>query len=99
MSTQALERYGTVFPYFIVADAERFVSFLEEVFDAKEISRAEMHGKIANIRLRIGTSTFMISDGAEEGPGAMKGAYFIYVEDADKTFAKLLDSIYPESSG
>jgi hypothetical protein len=77
MSMHIPEGYGTVPPYFIVADAERFVDFLEEVFDAKEISRAEMNGRIANVHIRIGTSTFMISDGSEEGLGTMKGAYYI----------------------
>jgi PhnB protein len=82
------EGYGTVFPYFIVTDAERFVDFLKNVFDAQEVGRTVMNGRIANVRIRIGTSTFMISESSEENLKAMKGAYYVYVEDADATFAR-----------
>jgi PhnB protein len=47
-----------------------------------------MNGRIANVRIRIGTSTFMISESSEENLKAMKGAYYVYVENADLTFAR-----------
>jgi PhnB protein len=84
------EGYGTLFPYFIVSDAEEFVTFLKNVFDATEVGRTVLNGRIANVRIRVGTSTFMISEASAEGLHATKAAYYIYVEDTDKTFAKAL---------
>jgi PhnB protein len=82
--------YGTVFPYFVVSDAEKFITFLKNVFDATEIGRSVMNGRIANVRIRIGTSSFMISEAGAEGLKVTAAAYYVYVEDTDKTFAKAL---------
>ena len=83
--------YGTVFPYFFVKDADRFVTFLKNVFDAVEVGRTVIpSGRIANARIRIGTSTFMVSEADPEQFGPTTAAYYIYVEDADATFVKAL---------
>jgi len=87
------ETYGTVFPYMLVAGADAFAEFLTRVFEATEIGRTVLPGgRIANIRIRIDTSTFMISeaDGAMMQP--MPGAYYVYVEDVDRTYAAALAS-------
>jgi PhnB protein len=85
------EGYGTVFPYFLVIDAEQFATFLKKVFDATEVGRSIMPGgRIANIRIRIGTSTFMVSEASELKP--MQAAYYIYVKDVDQTFAKAMSN-------
>lgn len=82
--------YGTVFPYFIVEDAARFADFLKGVYNAQELGRTVMpNGRIANIRIRIGTSSFMVSD-AQDGLAPTRGAYYVYVENADATFAQAL---------
>src|SRR5205814_353868 len=79
------EGYGTVFPYFIVSDANLFADFLKKAFDAEEMGRTVMpNGRIANIRIRIGTSTFMISAGGQDFK-PMPAACYIYVENADQT--------------
>jgi PhnB protein len=71
-----------------VSDADRFADFLKKAFDAKEVGRTVMpNNRIANIRIRIGTSTFMISE-AERGFKPTQGAYYIYVENADETFKR-----------
>ena len=83
------EGYGTVFPYFLVSDTEGFANFVKNVFDAREIGRTVMpDGRIANLRIRIGTSTFMVSGGENVNP--MSAAYYVYVENADQTFARAL---------
>jgi len=85
------EGFGTVFPYFMVEDAEGFITFLKNVFDAVEVGRTVMPpGRIANARIRIGNSTFMVSqvDAAERKPTS--GAFYVYVEDADAVYAKAL---------
>ena len=86
------EGYGTVFPYFVVDDAARFVDFLKNAFDADEVGRTVApNGRIANCRIRIGTSTFMVSEADRENFKSMTAAYYLYVENADRTFAKALD--------
>jgi len=85
------EGYGTVFPYFLVGDAEQFATFVKNVFDATEVGRTLMpNGRVANLRIRIGTSTFMVSEASDFKP--MQAAYYVYVKDADKTFAKALSN-------
>lgn len=84
------EGYGTVFPYIMVNDINQFVDFLRAVFDARELGRTVMpDGRVANCRLRIGTTSFMASAGGEGFP-PMPVMHYIYVEDADATFAKAL---------
>lgn len=84
------EGYGTVFPYLMVDDMTRFVDFVKNVFDAKELGRTTLpNGRVANCRLRIGTTSFMASAGSE-GFKPMPAMHYIYVEDTDATFAKAL---------
>ena len=84
------EGYGTVFPYIFVEDMDRFVDFLKNVFDAKELGRTVIPGRgVANCRIRIGTTSFMASEGGEGFP-PMPVAHYVYVENADATFAKAL---------
>ena len=83
------EGYGTVFPYMIVDGADDLAHFLTDVFDATELGRTTLpNGRIANIRIRIGTSTFMISEAQGGEIAAMPGAYYVYVDDVDATFDK-----------
>ena len=84
------EGYGTVFPYMVVGHAEAFVTFLKKVFGAKELGRTAFGGRIANVRIRIGTTSFMVSEAADENMKPTPAAYYVYVEDVDKTFAKAL---------
>jgi len=85
------EGYGTVFPYMIVNGAHDLANFLSEVFEADEVGRTTTpNGRIANIRIRIGTSIFMISDAGDGAMAAMPGSYYVYVDDVDGTFEKAL---------
>ena len=78
------EGFGTVFPYILVNRADEFVRFLKVVFDADELGRTELpDGRIANVRIRIGTSSFMVSEVDGESLKAMPAAYYIYVDDVD----------------
>jgi PhnB protein len=85
------EGYSTLFPYFVVNDAARFVDFVKNAFDANEVGRTvDPNGRIANCRIRIGTSTFMVNEADQENFKPMAAAYYLYVENADETFAKAL---------
>jgi PhnB protein len=85
------EGYGTVFPYMIVDRVDVLSDFLKRVFGATEEGRTVLpNGRIANVRIRIGTSTFMVSEAGDGGMRAMPGAYYVYVDDVDGTFAEAL---------
>lgn len=85
------EGYGTVVPYIVVSDARRFVDFLVAVFDASELGRTELvDGRIANMRVNIGTSSFMIAEPDGRTLKPMPSAHYIYVEDVDAVFEKAL---------
>ncbi len=58
--------FGTVFPYLFVRDAKTYLIFLKGAFGAEELGRTELpDGTIANARMRIGTTRFMVSDAGE----------------------------------
>ena len=84
------EGYGTVFPYIFATDAAGYLSFLERAFAAEIIGRTEApDGTVANARVRIGTTSFMVS----EARGQFKpsqAAFYIFVEDADETYRRAL---------
>lgn len=79
------EGYGTVFPYIFASDAAAYLSFLERAFGAQVIGRDDMpDGTVANARVRIGTTSFMVSEaGGQFEPS--RASFYIYVEDADQT--------------
>lgn len=79
--------HGTVFPYMIVERAEELTEFLGTVFGASVLGKTVVpDGRVANIRVSIGTSSFMISEAGDGAMPAMPGTYYIYVEDVDRTF-------------
>lgn len=79
------EGYGNLFPYMVVNDADAFLAFLTIVFDAEEVGRTELpDGRVANLRVSIGTSNFMVGEADGKLLNAMPGAYYIYVEDVDQ---------------
>ena len=57
---------------------------------AEEVGRTTRPGGvIANLQMRIGTVTLMISE-ANDRFAAMPASYYIYVEDADATMARAI---------
>ena len=74
-----------MFPYVFVRNAEQFISFLKTAFDAKELGRTVHGGQIANARIRIGTTTFMVSD-AGERIQPTQSAFYLYVENVDGAY-------------
>lgn len=84
--------YGTVFPFLFVKDAKAYLSFLKNAFGAEELGRTEMpDGIIANARIRIGTTSFMLSD-AGERTAPSSSSFYIYVENADAAFKTALSN-------
>ena len=84
------EGFGTLFPYMVIENAGAFADFLKDTFNAQEMGRSIRKGRIANIRMKIGTSAFMVSEASADNMKAMPASYYVYVEDVDATFAKAL---------
>ena len=81
------EGFGTVFPYIFVSNADEFIGFLKNAFGARELGRTVRENQIANARIQIGTSAFMVSDaGASIQP--TQSAFYIYVENADESYKR-----------
>ena len=79
--------YGTVFPYIAVTNPDDFLQFVSAVFGAVELGRTVFpDGRVANVRVKIGSSNFMVSQSVEGVLENTQGAYYIYVEDVDNTF-------------
>jgi PhnB protein len=85
------ENNQTVMPYLILPNAAGFISFTQKVFGAKEISKYMRDEKtIMHAEIMIGDSTIMFADATEQFKTSTAGL-FIYVENADETFAKAID--------
>ena len=82
--------YNRLMPYMIVPGAYEFILFMKNVFSATEqviVPRSEgiiMHGE-----LRIGEAVVMFAD-VIEGIAARPAGLFIYVENVDDTYKKVI---------
>jgi len=82
--------YGTVFPYLFVRDGQGYLDFLQRAFGAEVLGRTEgPAGSVANARVRIGTTSFMVSTAGERFPPSAS-AFYLYVEDADAAYQQAL---------
>lgn len=82
--------FHAVTPYFFVEDAEGFVAFLVKGLAGTETCRSmRPDGRIANVQVRLGDSTVMVSESSAAYP-AMRASYYLYVEDADASMALAL---------
>lgn len=91
------EGYHSVTPSLTVRDAEKALAFYAAAFGAEETLRLpdEATGKLMHAEFRIGNSTIMISDeypdwGALAPAIGEGGAFMIYVENADESFARAI---------
>jgi PhnB protein len=84
------EGYQQLMPYLIVKGAGDFLRFAEKVFGAVERHKhMRTETLIMHAEIVIGDSVIMVADSTEQFAPRPAGL-FIYVSDADKTFAKAL---------
>lgn len=84
--------YNSVSPYFVVDGAQRFIDFLKEVFDAKELRRYDLpEGSIMHAEVMIDDSVLMIADSNEKYPPHQLMVH-VYVRDAWATFRKAIEA-------
>jgi PhnB protein len=78
--------YSSVSPYVIVRGANETISFLVDVFGARELRRfPDASGKIMRSEVRIDDTVLMIADGTDGWP-PIPAHVHIYVQDVDATF-------------
>jgi PhnB protein len=86
------ENYQTVMPYLILKDAAKFIVFVEKVFNGTgtyKVMRDE--NTIMHAELMIGECTIMFADATEKYESRPAGL-FIYVDNADQTYQKAIES-------
>jgi PhnB protein len=81
--------FRTVTPYITVLEADRFIAFLKQTFDAEEVSR-HSHGPGFHAEVRIGDEMLMIGPAqpGHEAPAILH----VYVNDCDATFARAISA-------
>ena len=84
-SRQPRDGYHAVTPRIVVDDVAAQVAFLRDVFGASSDVEA---GRPAEVR--IGDSLIMVSSGSERD--LFPGFLYIYVEDADQSYARALSA-------
>ena len=84
------KQYLPVMPYLIIRNANAFLDFAKEVFEAKEqliVPRSEgivMHGE-----MRINDAVIMFADATEQFAEKTAGM-FLYIENVDAVYEKAL---------
>ncbi len=84
--------YNHVMPYLIVKDAVAFMDFIAQVLGGTEKMRhmRDEH-TIMHAEMHIGNSVVMIAEATDEYKVCTAGM-FVYVPDADASYAKALDA-------
>lgn len=86
------ENYQDVMPYLIVNGASAFAAFTATVFNAKQTYGVMRDEKIVmHAEIMIGASTIMFADATETYHPRPAGL-FVYVDNADETYQKALES-------
>lgn len=84
------EGYNTVMPYLIVNDPQKLMEFMKTVFHAREkMTVPDDKGGIMHAEVYIGDSTIMFAGSTDRYPPQNAGM-FVYVENADNTYAAAL---------
>ncbi|HRI35444.1 MAG TPA: VOC family protein [Saprospiraceae bacterium] len=83
-------QYQTVIPYLLLHNALEFLDFTQALFNA-EIKEKHMRGDaLAHAELKIGNATLMLGGATDEWQ-PLTSSLFIYVDDADASYAKALE--------
>jgi PhnB protein len=89
------DEYHSVQPYLLVEGAQGLIEFIRSTFETEEpMTMPQPDGRIGHAEIRIGDSVVMLADAstAEGVSGPMPATVVAYVEDADKTYQRALES-------
>lgn len=83
--------FHTLNAYLFVQNPKRYIEFLKNAFDAVEKSRTldDSGTVIRNCILRIGDSSFMLSQASPQFAG-MRTSFYLYVSDVDEVYKRAL---------
>jgi len=82
--------YNSVSQYFILNGAQRFIEWMEDVFNAKETRRfSNPDGTIMHAEIQVDDSIIMLSDSSDRFP-AIQLVMHVYVISVDETFRKAI---------
>ena len=82
------EHYSPVMPYIVVSDAERFITFITDVFGAEEKLRVNHEdGSVMHCEYSINGGTIMFGQAGSMWPPFPCGMYLV-VEDVDGLYEK-----------
>jgi len=86
------EGFGTVNGYLFVENPNELIHFLKNAFYAEEINRSTnpQNGDIANVILRVGSSSFMISKARGQFLN-MRTAFYLYVDNVDEIHKRAVE--------
>jgi len=85
------KNYQKVMPYLIIKNIPDFIQFANIVFGAKELLVHKDHtGSVVHAEITIDGSTIMMGESGGNW-GVQNAGLFIYVENADETYAKALN--------
>ncbi|WP_200911881.1 VOC family protein [Pedobacter sp. Hv1] len=86
------KEHQTVMPYLMLADAKKFIDFVQLIFDATITAKQlTADGKIRHCEATIGGCTLMFTDANEDWAVATANL-FVYVANADETYDKALEN-------
>ncbi len=87
------EGYQAVMPYLILKNAEGFIDFTEKVFNAELLNKhlREDGHTIQHAEVNINGSVVMFA-GSTQQYGVQTANLFVYVDNADETYASALNS-------
>ncbi len=82
--------YHTVTPYLTVNNPGAVIDFLKKAFDAQEIfAMRDDKGNVQHAEVKIGDSMVMLG-GAHDQWKARPSNFYLYVEDADAAYKKMV---------
>lgn len=90
MAASLPEGHQHVMPYLVLENADGFMQFVKDVFDAEEThSMRREDGTIGHAQVKIGESTIMFAEQTVQWAAHTAGM-FVYVDNADARYEKAL---------
>ncbi len=82
----------TIFPYIMVDNARKLITFLQSVFNAELMFKLDRNdGSIMHAEVKIGNNKIMIGEPTEQ-IGAMPVSLYVYVADCDMVYQAALQA-------
>ncbi len=83
-------KYQTVIPYLLLHNALDFLDFMQDLFNAEIKEKHTRGDDLGHAELKIGNATLMLGGATGEWQ-PLNASLFVYVEDADASYAKALE--------